>query len=183
MLVSLDRIEALRNRWREQVAAIAMGYRPFVHAAIIGLFAGAVAFLVMPPSAARPRVVAIAVMPDAPMAIADLDTDTPSETLDALVRRCAPTVAPATIFAIMRTESAFRPFALNVNGNLRLERAPRTAAEAIGWSSWLIAQGYSVDLGLMQINSRNLARLNLTPATVFEPCRNVRAAAAILVEH
>lgn len=96
-----------------------------------------------------------------------------------LIEQCAPQVAPSTIQAIMRTESNFNPLALNVNG-ARLASQPRTAAEAVSWSQWLIERNYSVDMGLMQINSRNLQRLQLTPAEVFEPCRNIQAGAKIL---
>jgi type IV secretion system protein VirB1 len=102
--------------------------------------------------------------------------------LSSLIHQCAPTVAPATLQAIIRTESDFNPLALHVNGPVRLRSAPKTAAEAATWSAWLIRQGYSVDMGLMQINSRNLASLNLTPARVFDPCQNIRAGAAILTE-
>ena len=101
----------------------------------------------------------------------------------ALVQQCAPTVAPRTLQAIIRTESGFDPLALHVNGNVRLRRSPKTAAEAISWSGWLIGHGYSVDMGLMQINSRNLARFDLTAADAFDPCRNIRAGAAILSEN
>lgn len=97
-----------------------------------------------------------------------------------LIEQCAPQVAPSTIQAIIRTESNFNPLAINVNGNVRLKSQPRTAAEAAGWSQWLIEHHYSVDMGLMQINSRNLPRLKLTPAEVFDPCRNIEAGAAIL---
>jgi type IV secretion system protein VirB1 len=99
-----------------------------------------------------------------------------------LVRQCAPRVAANTMLAIMRTESGFNSLALHVNADLRLQRAPRTTAEAIGWSGWLISRGYSVDLGLMQINSRNLTRLKMSVADAFEPCRNIHAAATILRE-
>ncbi|WP_137935832.1 lytic transglycosylase domain-containing protein [Chitinivorax sp. B] len=100
--------------------------------------------------------------------------------LPTLLHQCAPNVAPSTMQAIIRTESGFNPLAMNVNGGVRLQRKPKNMTEAAAWASWLIKQGYSVDMGLMQINSRNLARLNLTPAEVFEPCRNLRAGAAIL---
>ena len=103
-------------------------------------------------------------------------------TLDDLVRQCAPAVSPNTLLAIMHTESQFKPLALHVNGELRLQRAPARTAEAIAWSTWLIRHGHSVDMGLMQINSRNLTRLQMTVADAFEPCRNIQAAAAILTE-
>jgi type IV secretion system protein VirB1 len=99
-----------------------------------------------------------------------------------LVRQCAPGVAPNTILAIMHTESSFNPVAMHVNGNVQLQHAPKTTAEAIEWSDWLIRRGNSVDMGLMQINSHNLARLNMSVADAFEPCRNIHAAAVILTE-
>jgi type IV secretion system protein VirB1 len=82
--------------------------------------------------------------------------------------------------AIIATESRSDPLALNVNGNVQLRSRPATAAQAAAWAEWLITRGYSVDLGLMQVNSRNLATLNLTPAGAFDPCQNLRAGAAIL---
>lgn len=102
--------------------------------------------------------------------------------LAALIQQCAPSVAPTTIRAIIRTESNFNPLALNVNGNVRLASQPTSALQAISWSQWLIDRGYSVDMGLMQINSSNLSRLKLTPAQMFDPCTNIAAGARILTE-
>jgi len=98
----------------------------------------------------------------------------------ALLQLCAPGVAPQTMEAIIRTESGFNTLALHVNGEYRLRGAPRTASEAAAWSAWLIRQGYSVDMGLMQINSRNLDALGMTAADAFDPCQNLRAGARIL---
>lgn len=100
--------------------------------------------------------------------------------LATVMHQCAPSVAPSVLEAIIRTESGFDPLALHINGPMRLRSRPKTAAQAASWSSWLIRQGYSVDMGLMQINSRNLVALDLTPEGAFDPCRNVRAGAALL---
>jgi type IV secretion system protein VirB1 len=100
--------------------------------------------------------------------------------LPSLEQHCAPGVTVSVLNAIISTESGFDPLALHINGPVRLRFAPKTAAQAARWSDWLIRRGYSVDMGLMQINSRNLAALHLTPADAFDPCRNLRAGAAIL---
>jgi type IV secretion system protein VirB1 len=100
--------------------------------------------------------------------------------LSTLMHQCAPAVAPVVLKAIVRAESRFDPLALHINGNARLRYPPKSAAQAATWSSWLIGHGYSIDLGLMQINSRNLTALNLTPEGAFDPCQNVRAGATIL---
>ncbi len=93
---------------------------------------------------------------------------------------CGPTVEPTTLRAIMRVESDARPFALYVNGALTQPAPARSAAEATATAESWIARGFSVDLGLMQVNSRNLTALGSTVAEMFDPCANVRAGAAIL---
>ena len=107
----------------------------------------------------------------------------PMMDIAALIQQCAPAVAPTVVEAIMRTESGFDPLSLHINGGVRLRSPPRTAAQAAAWSQWLIDRGYSVDMGLMQINSGNLASLGLTPADAFDSCQNIRAGAAILSRH
>lgn len=92
---------------------------------------------------------------------------------------CAPSVAPATIEAVIAVESGGNPFAININKGPRVA-APRTAEEAARTVRWAIAQGYSVDIGLMQVNSRNLSALGVTIEQMFEPCANVRAGGTIL---
>ena len=96
-----------------------------------------------------------------------------------LARQCAPAVAPETMLSIVKAESGFNPLALNVNGAAD-PRPPQDKAEAIRVATALIAQGRSVDLGLAQINSRNLGWLGLSVADAFEPCRNLTAAAKLL---
>ena len=99
-----------------------------------------------------------------------------------LIHQCAPYAAPETVKAVIQTESRGNPLALNVNGKMQLQYLPRTFDEAVGWANWLINRGYSVDLGLMQINSHNLTRFNMTPADAFDPCRNIQAGTELLTE-
>ncbi len=97
----------------------------------------------------------------------------------ALALQCAPTVAPQTVAAIVQTESAGYPLALNVNG-ARQPGRQLTAADAAATARRYIAAGYSVDLGLGQINSRNMRWLGLTWDTVFDPCTNIAALGRVL---
>jgi type IV secretion system protein VirB1 len=85
--------------------------------------------------------------------------------------------------AIVRVESGGKPYAINVNGTQKLIRQPHNAEEATRWADWLVSRGYSVDMGLAQINSGNLNRLGLTPQQLFDPCTNLRAGAKILTEN
>lgn len=98
----------------------------------------------------------------------------------ALVAQCAPTVAPETLLSVVHVESRFNPLAIGVNGEPRVSVSAATPAEATTKASALIAAGRSVDLGLGQINSKNLGWLGLSVEAAFDPCRNLAAAARVL---
>jgi type IV secretion system protein VirB1 len=96
----------------------------------------------------------------------------------ALVQQCAPGIAPEAILSIVSVESAFDPLAIDVNhvGRFRADTAVAAATIATRWMS----AGYSVDLGLAQINSKNLGWTGLSIARAFDPCANLAAAAKVL---
>lgn len=98
----------------------------------------------------------------------------------ALAEACAPAVAPETLLSVVQVESRFNPLAIGVNGKPRLTVTAATLQEAAAKASALIAAGRSVDLGLAQINSKNLGWLGLSVAAAFDPCRNLAAGARVL---
>ncbi|MDP3115923.1 MAG: lytic transglycosylase domain-containing protein [Phenylobacterium sp.] len=98
----------------------------------------------------------------------------------ALAAQCAPSVAPETLLSVVQVESRFEPLAIGVNGAPRIAVEPTSVDDAVAKAAALIKAGRSIDLGLAQINSKNLSWLGLTLAEVFEPCTNLRAAARIL---
>ena len=100
-----------------------------------------------------------------------------------LTSQCAPAVAPATLISIVDVESRFDPLAIGVNSGPKLPRRASNADEAARIARRLIKAGGSVDLGIGQINSRNLAWLGLTIEEAFEPCANLKAAARILTDN
>ncbi len=100
----------------------------------------------------------------------------------ALAAQCAPAVAPQTLLSVVQVESRFEPLAIAVNGAPRLLVEPTSVDDAVAKAAALIKAGRNIDLGLAQINSKNLSWLGLSLADVFEPCTNLRAAARILQE-
>ena len=98
----------------------------------------------------------------------------------ALAEHCAPSVHPATMAAIARVESGLNPLAIGINGRVRITRQPSTSSEAVDTAKQLLRMNLSIDLGLAQINSANLARLGLSIEQAFEPCANLRAAETVL---
>lgn len=89
----------------------------------------------------------------------------PAAAILVLASQCAPNVAPETMLAIIQTESGGDPFALNVNGGREPARQT-SAADSAATARHCVTAGYSVDLGLGQINSRNMRWLGLTWDTV-----------------
>ena len=98
----------------------------------------------------------------------------------ALAAQCAPAVAPETLLSVVQVESRFEPLAIAVNGAPRIAVEATSVDDAVAKASALIQAGRNIDLGLAQINSKNLSWLGLSLADVFEPCTNLRAAARIL---
>ncbi len=112
-----------------------------------------------------------------------------------LTRACAPTVPNDTLAAITRTESAFYPFALSINypqtsarragfanSSMLLARQPKNLNEAVSWANWFELHGYTVSVGLMQVNTQTARLYRITLRQLFEPCQNVQAGAAIITD-
>ncbi len=100
--------------------------------------------------------------------------------IQALSATCAPQVAPSTLLAIGKVESGFDPLAIGVNGAQPRHMTFATRDAAAAKAHRLIDAGANIDLGLGQINSRNLAPLGLSVEDAFDPCRNLAAASQVL---
>jgi len=98
---------------------------------------------------------------------------------DTLAARCAPTVATATLRAIATVESSLNPYAIGLVGGT-LRRQPTLLLEGLATATALQKGNARFSAGLVQIYVGNWPAYGLTPETVFEPCSNLRAAAAIL---
>lgn len=112
--------------------------------------------------------------------------------LAALLARCAPTVHPETMAAVVSAESRGHQFAIADAGPVKLPWSqrkalvrslyPSTAMEAVKTAETLIANGHTVSLGVAQVNDRNLARLGVSIKDMFDPCTNVAAGGKILTD-
>jgi len=81
--------------------------------------------------------------------------------------------------AVAAKESRFDPLALHNNTRKVTVYARDVASAVLQARKWIDA-GESVDLGLMQIHTSNLAPLGLTLERAFEPCASLGAGAEIL---
>jgi type IV secretion system protein VirB1 len=101
--------------------------------------------------------------------------------LTSLIATCAPGVAEKDLLAIAQVESGYDTLAIHDNTTGRTLR-PDSQAEAASSARQLLNAEHSVDLGLMQINAKNMTWLGLTIDTAFDPCESIRAAAKHLTQ-
>lgn len=99
----------------------------------------------------------------------------------ALLATCAPLVDPVTIAAVVQNESGGNPLAMHDNTDGR-SYSPGSVADAVALAKRLIAGGHSVDLGLAQINSKNLGWIGMTVEQSFDACSNLQASQQVLVD-
>jgi type IV secretion system protein VirB1 len=89
------------------------------------------------------------------------------------------TVDSGTLLAFAYHESRLRPFAIHDN-TIDESVFPASAAKAASLARVRLAHGHSLDLGIMQVNSANLARTGLTVTTAFDAGESLRAGALLL---
>jgi type IV secretion system protein VirB1 len=95
----------------------------------------------------------------------------------ALALQCAPSIHPATLTPIVKTESSFNPWAIGVVGRA-LPRQPQSLDEAVMAVKALVEQGADFSIGLGQINRQHFDVDK--PERVFDPCTNLRMTAVVL---
>lgn len=90
-------------------------------------------------------------------------------------------VSPVTMAAIVKVESGGNPWAIgnNTTGKPVLPK-PKSYEDAVKVANQLIAKGHNIDIGLAQINNRNLKWLGLSVEEVLNPCLNLNAGATVL---
>jgi len=101
--------------------------------------------------------------------------------LSSLAAQCGHSVAPSTTTAIIQTESGGNPYVIGDN-TTRKSHFPKTRREAVQLADFLLSQGHSLDMGLMQINSIHLKPRSLSLDEIFDPCRNINIGTSILAE-
>lgn len=102
--------------------------------------------------------------------------------LPSLLLQCGPTVSPDTLAAIMQVESGRHRWAINDNSTGKAY-FPASEPAALSLVNTLLARGHKLAIGSMQIHSQWLGKLGLTPATLLDPCANVRVASLILQDN
>lgn len=110
--------------------------------------------------------------------------------LAAMIERCAPTVHPETMAAVIGAESRGQQFAIADAGPVALPWSQRkhlvrshymgSQTAAVEKATELVANGHTVSLGLAQVNDRNLSKYGVTIRDMFDPCTNISVGSKIL---
>lgn len=98
-----------------------------------------------------------------------------------LAAQCGPAVHVDTLISVAQAESHLNTLAIHDNTTGRTF-TPSTEAEAVRIATDLVtAKRHSADLGVMQVNSANLAPFGMTISDAFDACKNIAAGARVLV--
>ncbi len=85
--------------------------------------------------------------------------------------------------AIAKVESGMHPYAVNINLKGRNKSFYiKNKKVASAFISYLEKKGYDFDVGISQINIRNIRRFGLSPVELLDPCKNIEISARILRE-
>lgn len=98
-----------------------------------------------------------------------------------LLASCAPLVDPVTMSAVVQNESGGNSLAIHDNATGK-SYSPKSMADAVTLATKLISSQHSVDLGLAQINSKNLQWVGMTVEQSFDACSNLQASQQVLVD-
>lgn len=103
-------------------------------------------------------------------------------TILSLAAACGSTVHPHTTAAIIQVESGGDPLAIG-NNTRKSGIHPHSREDAIRSADEFLHQGHSLDIGLMQINSRWLNVYGITPSDLLDPCFNIVIGTQILTDN
>lgn len=101
-------------------------------------------------------------------------------TINTYITQCAPRVATSTMQAIIATESRGNHLAIGLNYGYRLKYQPKSLTQAKAWVSYLAKHKYNMDIGLAQVNIKNVYKYGYKPEDMLDPCKNLMVASQIL---
>ena len=100
--------------------------------------------------------------------------------MPALLDECAPQVSPVLMQALVRTESAWQPYAIGMDRSQGAVRQPTSLPEAVATAKELMATGRKFSVGLAQIHAGNVVLYGMTWEQAFDACQNLALGQKIL---
>jgi type IV secretion system protein VirB1 len=103
--------------------------------------------------------------------------------LPALIQHCVPSIAQKQMIAIVQVETKGNPLALNLNNGYKLQFQPHSKTQAQKWVEYLDKYNYNFDIGLAQINIKNVNKYRYKVTELLDPCTNLKLASSILIKN
>ena len=101
--------------------------------------------------------------------------------LPVLIHQCVPHMVQTSMQSIVQIESKGNPFALNLNNGYKLQYQPKSETQAKKWIKALEKNGYNFDIGLAQVNIKNVHKYGYNAADLLDPCLNLKLGSSILI--
>ena len=96
------------------------------------------------------------------------------------IHQCTSHVAQSTMQAIIRTESKGNPLSIGLNKGVKLKYQATSNKQAKSWVKYLEDHRYNFDVGLAQVNIKNIHLYGYRAVDALDPCINLKLASAIL---
>lgn len=103
--------------------------------------------------------------------------------LPSLIQHCVPNIAQAAMTAIVQVESKGNPLAINLNKGYKLQFQPQSKAQAQKWIEYLNKHDYNFDIGLAQVNIKNVNKSDYKATDLLDPCTNLKLGSSILIKN
>lgn len=103
--------------------------------------------------------------------------------LPVLIHQCVPHMVQASMQSIVQVESKGNPFALNLNNGYKLQFQPKSEAQAKKWIIALEKNDYNFDIGLAQVNIKNVHKYGYNAVDLLNPCISLKLGSKILVSN
>ncbi len=94
---------------------------------------------------------------------------------------------PSVMAAITKTESNNNPWAININNKqgkrVHLAYQPKSLVQAQAWIKYLDEHHYNFDVGIAQVNIKNVHKYGYTTDQALDICTNLKLASLILKQN
>jgi type IV secretion system protein VirB1 len=97
-----------------------------------------------------------------------------------LIDQCIMPRHKVVMTAIVTVESGGKPLAIGLNKGYRLKTQPKDENQAKNWVQYLEQNNYNFDVGLGQVNIKNIHHYGYKASDMLDPCLNLKISSEIL---
>lgn len=99
--------------------------------------------------------------------------------LTTLINQCVMPQHQVVMTAIVKVESGGKPLVIGLNKGYRLQSQPKDETQAKAWVNYLEQNDYNFDVGISQVNIKNIHSYGYKAVDFLDPCLNLKIATDI----